>query len=226
MSFKNGGLKTKFVPPQYSGGPSYSYTIYAALESVSDMMCYAIFDDKTDKEVDLNFGSEDDCAYGQESLIDVMYMLKYKGVGIYPSGKSYCHDIVIEEMTNDEMDKAFGNSDWRHIKHIFLDDMKPFTIKWLSDNIDLESKQLKDYFVSVSIEDNSTDSQDIGHVEIVVGEMYWSLIKSMGSEEWLCTLWDKPDTDSWIPSVKTIEDFKRLFRVATGFDLPYKNERT
>lgn len=225
MSFKNGGLKAKFVPPQYSGGPSDSYTIYAALESVSDMMCYAIFDDKTDKEVDLNFGSEDDCAYGQESLIDVMYMLKHKGVGIYSSGKSYCNDIVIEEMTNDEMDKAFGNSDWQHIKHIFLDDQKPFTIKWLKDNIDFNDKRFEDEFVELCIEDIAINENSSGRIVINCGEMYWTLIKSIGSEEWLCTLWDEPDTDSWIPSVKTVDDFKRLFRVATGFDLPYKNER-
>ncbi len=100
-------------------------------------------------------------------------------------------------------------------------DQKLFTIKWLMDNIDFNDKRFEDEFVELCIEENSS-----GRIVINCGEMYWTLIKSTVSEEWLCTLWNEPDTDSWIPSVKTVEDFKRLFRVATGFDLPYKNERT
>ena len=106
MGFKNGGLKTKYVPPQYSGGPSNSYTIYAALESVSDIMVYVMIDDKTGEEVKLGLGSEDDCADGIESLIDVMYYLKHKCVGTYHFNYEY-QDIIIEKMTKEEIDKYF-----------------------------------------------------------------------------------------------------------------------
>lgn len=106
MGYKNGGLKTKYVPPRYSGGPSDSYTIYAAYESVSDIMVYVMINDETEEEVELGFGSEDDCADGIESLIDVMFYLKHKGVGTYHFNYEY-QDIVIEEMTEEEIDKYF-----------------------------------------------------------------------------------------------------------------------
>ena len=109
MSFKTGGLKTKFMPLTYGYEPNRSYTIYAALESCSDIMVYRMIDDNDGEEIDISLGTEDDCAHGSESLIDVMYTLKHNGVGTYPSGVSYCQDIVIEEMTPEEMERVFKN---------------------------------------------------------------------------------------------------------------------
>lgn len=121
MSFKNGGLKTKFIPLVYGYDPNRSYTIYAALESCSDIMCYAMYDDKDGQEVDISLGTEDDCAHGSESLIDVMYTLKHNGAGTYPSD-GYRNDIVIEEMTTEEMEKVFRNRhfDYSKIKKVRL----------------------------------------------------------------------------------------------------------
>lgn len=105
MSYKTGGLKAKFTPPVYSGGRSKTYTVYAALESCSDMMCYAIVDDDTGEKTDLSFGTEDDCAHGSESLIDVMYTIKHNNAGVYPFGDY--DSVVVEEMTKEEIDMIF-----------------------------------------------------------------------------------------------------------------------
>ena len=108
MSFKTGGLKTKFKPPIYQYEPFREYTIFAALESCSDVWCVHIVDNKG-KFVDMTVGTEDDCANGCESIIDVMYFLKHHGAGVYQVGSSKFDEIVIEEMTSEEMDEHFRN---------------------------------------------------------------------------------------------------------------------
>ena len=108
MSYKNGGFKTKFIPLQYSGGSSESFTVYTALESVSDTDSYVLVDDKTNKEVSLVYNAEDDCAHGKASLIDVMHALKHHGAGRYQYSNDTSDDIIIEEMTNEEMKRFFN----------------------------------------------------------------------------------------------------------------------
>lgn len=109
MSYKTGGTKTKFEPLCYSYGPSDTYTVYAALEHCSDIMVYVIINDKTGKESDISFGCEDDCAHGKHSLIDVMYTLKHKDVGTHKITSNEEEDIVIEEMTWEEVERIFNN---------------------------------------------------------------------------------------------------------------------
>ena len=102
-----------------------------------------------------------------------------------------------------------------------LSNEEPFTAKWFKNDIDYKHRDFIDSFVEIVIKEDCH-----GHctIEIINGEMYWTLINSSSQDEWYCTLWDEPNNDAWIPSVKTIGDFKRLFRVATGFDLPLKNK--
>lgn len=105
MSYKTGGLKSTWEPQTSSYELSRKYTIYTACESVSDISGY-IMHDETGKEVNLLSYFDEDSAKGRESLIDVLYYLKHKGVGVYDFGSKW-RDIIIEEMTEEEIDKVF-----------------------------------------------------------------------------------------------------------------------
>lgn len=95
MAFKTGGYKTKYL---CSNGYSYDeYTIYAAIESVSDVMVFHMYNDK-DKEVDIQISATDDLDYGKNSIIDCMYALRHR---------REVENIVIERMTDEEMGKIF-----------------------------------------------------------------------------------------------------------------------
>ena len=95
MAFKTGGYKTKYL---CNNGYSYDeYTIYAAIESVSDVMVFHMYDDKGN-EVDIQISAVDDLDYGKNSINDCLYALRHKmEVG----------DVVIERMTDEEMEKIF-----------------------------------------------------------------------------------------------------------------------
>ena len=102
-----------------------------------------------------------------------------------------------------------------------------FTVRWLSENIDMNDYRLKDSYnnhVEVQIEDNTTDDgKDAGCIDIIYcGQIFWTLSKGTDGVEWLASVSEEFRNDSWIPSVKSIADFKRLFRVAAGFDIPLK----
>ncbi len=100
MSFKNGGHKTKFI---VSEGYNYEeYTIYCALESVSDVNSYVMVNSKGEREP-IWIGGEDDTARGKYSLIDCLYYLKHHGSGTYDF--SGYDDIVIEDMTSEELER-------------------------------------------------------------------------------------------------------------------------
>ena len=105
MSYKTGGLKSTWEPQTSSYELSRKYTIYTACESVSDISGYIMHNDKG-KEVNLLSYFDEDSAKGRESLIDVLYYLKHKGVGVYDFGSKW-RDIIIEEMTEEEIDKVF-----------------------------------------------------------------------------------------------------------------------
>ena len=95
MAFKTGGYKTKYF---CSNGYSYDeYTIYAALESVSDVISFRMYDNEGNEE-DICIGATDDLDYGKRSLIDCLYALRHR---------TEVGDIVIERMTNEEMEKIF-----------------------------------------------------------------------------------------------------------------------
>ena len=98
MAFKTGGFKTKYI--EECGYIRNEYTIYCAVESVSDVCVYKMLDDKG-KEKEINISAENDTSdYGNHSLIDCLFYLKQHKDKHYRF-KEY--DIIIEEMSNEEM---------------------------------------------------------------------------------------------------------------------------
>lgn len=221
MSFKTGGLKAKYKPLINQYEPNREYTVYAALESCSDIWCVGARD-INGRFTDLSFGPEDDCAKGASSIIDVMYYLKHNGPGTYKFGGG--DDIVIEEMTNDEMRDVFESGRYCENERV-RDELTPFTAKWLQDNIDRNSILYRTD-VQIMISDVISDERgDAGCIDIIYNGMFWCISKGLASKEWLCTCSNEFRNDCWIPNVRSIADFKRLWRVATGFVLPLKDEK-
>lgn len=103
MAFKTEGYKTKYIMDY---GQEYKeYMIYCAVESVSDICVYKMFN-MNNEECDICISCEDDTEHkGNRSLIDCLYCLKY---GVKDSGLSSWQDIVVEEMTEEEMKNIFG----------------------------------------------------------------------------------------------------------------------
>ena len=103
MAYKTGGYKTRYIE-SYSSYFYHEYTIYCAVESTSDICVYKMFDED-DKEHDICIGAEDDTdAVGKYSLIDCLYQLKQHEDKHY---KYIEYDIIIEEMTPEEVMKYF-----------------------------------------------------------------------------------------------------------------------
>lgn len=74
MSFKTRGFKTKYIE-QYEHMRN-EYTIYCAVESVSDVCVYKMFDENMKKK-DICISAEYDTdSFGSHSLIDCLYHLK------------------------------------------------------------------------------------------------------------------------------------------------------
>ena len=104
MPFKNRGFKTKYIE-QYEHMRN-EYTIYCAVESVSDVCVYKMFDENMKKK-DICISAEYDTdSFGSHSLIDCLYHLKQVKNKI-ESNKEY--SIIIEEMTNEEMEIIYGH---------------------------------------------------------------------------------------------------------------------
>jgi hypothetical protein len=83
----------------------HEYTIYCAVESVTDICVYNMFDNKGNKK-EINISSEDDTRhYGNHSLIDCLFYLKQHKNKHYQY-KEY--DIIIEEMTDEEMKMIYS----------------------------------------------------------------------------------------------------------------------
>lgn len=103
MAFKTGGFKTKYIEEyEYIRN---EYTIYCAVESVSDICVYKMFD-KNGKEKKISISGEDDTdSFGNHSLIECLYHLKM-AKNKKETNKEY--SIIIEEMTNDEMKQIYG----------------------------------------------------------------------------------------------------------------------
>ena len=102
--YKLGGYKTKYL--RNEGYEWEEYTIYCALESTTDVWRYKMFD-KNGVEHDISVSAEDDVeAFGNSSLIDCLYHLKTQSNMTFPNYKD--NNIIIEEMTNEEMRKVFG----------------------------------------------------------------------------------------------------------------------
>ena len=102
-----------------------------------------------------------------------------------------------------------------------LEDNEPFSMKWLRDNIDLDDIDRRGN-VSIYFEDIISDERgEAGHCDITYcSQVFWTCGKGTSGKEWLCTCTSVWRNDDWIPSVKTRGDFKRFWRVATGFELP------
>lgn len=132
--------------------------------------------------------------------------------------------------TDDSPNEGFLIDDWISFEELagivdYLRENKenaPFTIHWLFDNVDFDAiEQHKD--IQFIVEDDTVDKKDAGCIDIIYcGQYFWCLCKGTDRKDWLVTASNEFRNDAWIPSVKTIADFKRLFRVATGFDLPLK----
>ena len=103
MAFKTGGRKTKYISE--CGYFHEEFMIYCAVESCSDVCVYKMFNEKGE-EVNISISAEDDTdSIGKYSLIDCLYYLK-QGKDKHYRWKE--HDIIIEEMTYEEVDKIFG----------------------------------------------------------------------------------------------------------------------
>lgn len=103
MAFKTSGFKTKYID-EYSYMRN-EYTIYCAVESVSDVCVYKMLDDKGN-EKHINISAEDDTInYGNHSLIDCLFYLKQHKNKHY---KFKEYDIIIEEITDEEMKMIYG----------------------------------------------------------------------------------------------------------------------
>ncbi len=104
MAYKTGGYKTKYI--EECGYMRTEYTIYSAVESCSDVCSYTMVNDETGKEIDIVISAEDDTeAVGKYSLIDCIYYLKRREDKHYEWKE---RDIIIEEMTPEEVTKYFG----------------------------------------------------------------------------------------------------------------------
>lgn len=104
MSFKTGGVKTKYI--EEYGYIRNEYTIYCAVESVSDICVYKMFNED-EEEVDIIISCEDDSyGIGNHSLVDCLYYLKHHRNKIYKNRETY--NIKIFEMSDDEMNEIFG----------------------------------------------------------------------------------------------------------------------
>ena len=104
MAFKTGGYKTKYISE--CGYFHEEFMIYSAVESCSDVCLYVMVNEETGKEVDIIISGEDDTdAVGKYSLIDCLYYLKRRQDKHY---KWKGNDIIIEEMTPEEVIKYFG----------------------------------------------------------------------------------------------------------------------
>lgn len=103
------------------------------------------------------------------------------------------------------------------------EEKEPFTVHWLMNNADFD-KISKIENVDFTVEDDTLDGKDAGCIDIIYcAQYYWCLCKGTDGKEWLATASNEYRNDAWIPSVRTIADFKRLFHVATGYELPLKN---
>lgn len=104
MSFKTVGFKTKYI--EECGWYIYNeYTIYCAIESVSDVCVYKLFDD-SGNEKEIIISAEYDTDYGNRSLIDCLFYLKQHKDKHYQN-KDW--DIIIERMSDEEMKTIYNN---------------------------------------------------------------------------------------------------------------------
>lgn len=103
MAYKTGGYKTKYI--EECGYLYEEFIIYTAVESCSNVRVYKMFNDKGE-EVNISISAEEDTDdYGNRSLIDCLYYLKQYKDKHYQWKE---HDIIIEEMTPEEVIKIFG----------------------------------------------------------------------------------------------------------------------
>lgn len=107
MSYKERGTKAKYV--NRLGYMPITYTIYCALESVFDHYTYIMVNDENKEQIlEPRVSGDGWVESGCHSLIDVLYCLKHEDVGTHSINGSP-NLIVIEEMTDEEMNKYFRN---------------------------------------------------------------------------------------------------------------------
>lgn len=99
MAYKTGGYKTTYYRND-SGYWLTTYTIYCAIESVSDVEVFRMLDE-FGNEVPIELGAVDDASHGKFDLIDCLHALRHK---------MEFGDIVIDRMTDEEMSEVFHQS--------------------------------------------------------------------------------------------------------------------
>lgn len=105
MAYKTGGYKTKYIE-EYGSYLYNEYMIYCAVESCSNVCVYRMLN-KKGNEVNISISAEEDTDdYGNHSLIDCLYYLKLHKNKYYDYQE---YNIIIEEMTYEEVDKIFNN---------------------------------------------------------------------------------------------------------------------
>ena len=100
MAYKTGGYKTTYYRNDGDGYILTPYTIYCALESVSDVEVFRMLDE-FGNEVPIELGAVDDASHGNCDLIDCLHALRHK---------MEFGDIVIDRMTDEEMSEVFHQS--------------------------------------------------------------------------------------------------------------------
>lgn len=105
MAYKTGGLKTKYINAY--GYYSEEYTIYRANESVSDTDRYIMVNSNGD-EVPIQVDAIDGSDKGKYNIIDCLYAISHLGIGAHTLGKYESENVVVEEMTEEEMNRIFG----------------------------------------------------------------------------------------------------------------------
>ena len=107
MAYKTGGKKTKYIY-EY-GYIKEEYIIYCAEESVTEICTYKMYDENG-KEKNISIVCEDAIDdYGNHSLIDCLYCLKNNKDMLYQNSS---HNIVIEDMTTEEINKIYYDINW------------------------------------------------------------------------------------------------------------------
>ena len=102
MAYKTGGTKVTYVD-RY-GPYSDEYTIYRAVESVTDTATY-VMKDPAGRTADICIAAEDDCAEGNGSIIECLHCLR-TGNDLHTGHPEF--DIIVNPMTDEEMEAIFG----------------------------------------------------------------------------------------------------------------------
>ena len=134
----------------------------------------------------------------------------------------HCEDTVYKMAFLDGFKAAM---EFIHTKQ--AEDDRPFSIVWLQENFDWKKFYDEAYdYADITFEDVLVkDGNESGCINMHYrSSFYFSICKGLDGDEWLVSGDRYFRNDSWFPTIKTRGDFKRLFKVAIGIELPLKNQ--